>query len=127
MAPDVSAERALQQLLLRRALAAGDARPLHVRFEAAVIERYRERRAQLLRTRSVGRIAVPGSWSLDVGIAAGGAEVHVPFDDLVTRLPETEREHWVAHLLEVPASAAFLQMRMTAAACIDDGDTEPWT
>ncbi len=118
--------RALQQQLLRRALAAGEPGRLHVRFDARVLDRYRERGAQLMRTRTVGRVAVPGAWSLDVGIAAEGRELHVPFDDLRQRLPEAEREHWLAHLLDVPLSAAFLQMRLAPGACIDDGDTEAW-
>ncbi|MPZ98354.1 MAG: hypothetical protein GEU80_03280 [Dehalococcoidia bacterium] len=125
----------LQQTLLRRALAARDPGRLHLSFDVAVIERYRALPgAQLLRTRTVGRIAVPGKWSVDVGIAEGIAEgtadgegqVHLPFTDLVDRVPEDEWPHWVAHLVEAPASRAFLQMRMSAAACIDDGDTVPW-
>jgi hypothetical protein len=126
VASDATAAGALQQLVLRRALAAGEPGKLHLRFDAAVLGRYRERRAQLLRTRTVGRIALAGAWSLDVGIAAEGRELHVTFDDLRQRLPESEREHWLAHLIEVPLSANFLQMRLTTSACIDDGETEAW-
>lgn len=124
--------RVIQQSLLRRALAARDGGRLHVRFAAAVVDRYREQAsAQVMRTRTVGRIALPGRWTLDFGIvdgqdAAGAAEVHVPFQDLVERLPEGEWDHWIEHLLETPASAAFVQMRMTPSACIDDGETQDW-
>ncbi|MFN8639775.1 MAG: hypothetical protein U0360_10060 [Dehalococcoidia bacterium] len=116
----------LQQTVLRRALAARDASRLHVHFDGAVVDRYRGHEgAQLLRTRSVGRVFVPGRWSLDVGIAPDGS-VHVPFGDLVDRLPEAEWPHWVEHVLDPPSSLTFLQMRLSAGACIDDGETEAW-
>ncbi len=119
--------RALQEAQLRRALAARDASRLHVRFDSAVIDRYRAiEGAQVLRSRSVGRVALPGRWSLDVGIAPDGT-LHVPFKDLVDRLPEAQWPHWLEHLIEEPASHAFLQMRLAAGACIDDGETEAWT
>ena len=117
----------LQQSMLRRALAARDPGRLHLHFAASVIERYREvTGAQLVRTRTVGRVAIPGQWSLDLGIAADGS-LHAPFQDVVDRLPEREWEHWIEHLVALPASSNFLQMRAAAGACIDDGDTEPWT
>jgi hypothetical protein len=122
----------LQQSLLRRVLASRAAARLHVRFRASVVERYREMTgAQLVRTRSVGRVAVSGRWSVDVGIAdgagAGGEpEVHLPLQDLLERLPESEWPHWIEHLVEQPMSAAFLQMRISPGACIDDGDTVAW-
>ena len=116
---------ALERRLLARALAAGDFGALHLRFDAAVLARYRERGAKLVRTRTVGRVSM-GQWSLDMGIAAGGSQVHLAARDLVERLPEGERAHWVEHLLPAPASAAYLQMSLTPAACIDDGDTQAW-
>ena len=120
---------ALQQALLGRALAAHDPGRLHLRFRAEVLQRYRELAgAQLVRTRSVGRVAVvPGRWSLDVGIVEGDREVHLPVEDLLDRLPETEWPHWMEHLVTSPLSANFLKMRLAgAAACIDDGETAPW-
>lgn len=132
---------ALERTYLRRALAANDPGRLHLRFAAAVVDRYREaelrdRGVRLLRTRTVGRIEWPGRWSLDVGIvaaedgaaadAASGGEVHVPFADLVQRLPEEEWPHWLNHAVGFPASEHFLKMRMTQAACIDDGETHNW-
>ena len=121
------AELALQRQLLSRALKAGDPGRLHLRFDAAVVQRYREASgSQVVRTRSVGRVALPGRWSLDLGISADGSEVHLPVQDLLERLPEGEWQHWVDHLVASPFSANFLKMRQTAAACIDDGDTEAW-
>jgi hypothetical protein len=123
----------LEQAVLRRALAARDPGKLPLRFRAAVVDRYREHAsAQVVRTRTVGRIAIPGRWTLDLGIVDGdatpptGPEVHVPFQDFVDRLPEAEWPHWLEHLVEAPASANFLQMRMTPGACIDDGETYDW-
>ncbi|MDA0815102.1 MAG: hypothetical protein O2924_00825 [Chloroflexi bacterium] len=125
-----AASETLEQAILRRVLNAGDGRGLHVRFRSAVLDRYREAsNAQLIRTRTVGRINVPGGWSLDVGIAEVDGEpevLHTTLGDLVDRLPERERDHWIAHLLPQPASVNFLQMRMAAGACIDDGEPRAW-
>ena len=118
---------ALQQTMLRRALATHDVGRLHLRFDAEVVDRYRRLAgAQVMRTRSVGRVAVTGRWSLDLGITEGGGAVHLPVQDLIERLPEEEWPHWIEHLLETPASVNFLKMRQTSAACIDDGESERW-
>ena len=91
------------------------------------MERYRRLSgAQVMRTRSVGRVTVAGRWSLDLGIAAGDREVHLPVQDLIERLPEEEWPHWIEHLVETPASANFLKMRQAGAACIDDGEPGRW-
>ncbi|MGE0228683.1 MAG: hypothetical protein AB7I38_08820 [Dehalococcoidia bacterium] len=118
---------ALQRLLLTRAFASKDSGRLILRFQASVMDRYRERGASLIRTRTVGRVSFPGRWSLDVGIAAEDTEVQVPFEDLIDRLPEAERAHWVEHLVIEPASFNFLRMRLAGAACIDDGEAQQWT
>jgi hypothetical protein len=116
----------LHQSVVRRALAARDPGRLHLRFATSVLDHYRETAGvELLRTRTVGRIASGRRWSLDVGIAPDGS-LHAPFNDVVDRLPQEEWAHWVEHLVEEPASAAFLQMRLVAAACVDDGETVPW-
>jgi len=125
-----AASDSLEQAILRRALNAGDGRGLHLRFSGAVLDRYREQSsARLIRTETVGRINVPGSWSFDVGIgtaADGSVVLHATFGDLLDRLPERERDHWVAHLVPQPASTNFFQMRMAAGACIDDGEPRAW-
>ncbi len=129
--PGVEASGPLERALLRRALAARDPGRLQLRFDACVVDRYRERAgATLLRTRSVGRVQIPGRWSLDVGLARepdGRELVHLPAADLLQRLPQEEWEHWVSHLEGRPASASYLQMRMSPGACIDDGEPEEWT
>lgn len=123
----------LQQALLRRALASGDGLLIPLRFRAEVVAKYRAvEGARVIRTRTVGRVALPGRWSLDMGIVDGegvpaeDAEVQVTLGDLIQRLPESEREHWIAYLVTRPMSANFLQMRMAVNACIDDGETVPW-
>ncbi len=124
---DGDAGAAVQRQLLLRALKAGDPGRLHLRFDAAVVQRYRELGgSQVVRTQTVGRIALPERWSLDVGISADGSEVHLPVQDLLDRLPEDEWQHWVDHLIVAPFSTNFLKMRQTVAACIDDGETEAW-
>ncbi len=125
-----AAGASLEQAILRRVLRSGDGRALHLRFRGEVLQKYREHpNAQLLRTATVGRISIPGSWSLDVGIVEEpGAPLvlHTTLGDLLDRLPERERDHWVEHLVAAPASVNFLQMRMAAGACIDDGETRAW-
>jgi hypothetical protein len=116
---------ALERRLLTRALAAGDFGALHLLFDVHVLDRYRERGAKLVRTRTVGRVSMP-QWSLDMGIVAGDTRVHVRARDLLERVPEAEHEHWVSHLVPSEASRNYLQMSLVAAACIDDGDTEAW-
>jgi hypothetical protein len=121
------AAAALQRQVLSRALEAGDPGQLHLRFDAAVIQRYRALGgSQVVRTQTVGRVALSGRWSLDVGISEDGSEVHLPMQDLLDRLPEDEWQHWVDHVIVAPFSANFLKMRQTAAACIDDGETQAW-
>ena len=118
-------------MLLRRMLTSGDGLLLPLRFSAEVVAKYRAiEGAQVIRTRTVGRIALRGLWSLDMGIvddAPGGPEVQVTLGDLIHRLPERERDHWIAHLVSEPASENFLQMKMASNACIDDGETVAWT
>ena len=121
----------LQQALLRRMLASGDGLQQPLRFRVEVVAKYRDiEGAQVIRTRTVGRVAIRGRWSLDMGIVDGASlpdtEVQVTLGDLLQRLPEGEREHWIAHLMAEPVSANFLQIKLSSGACIDDGETAPW-
>ena len=122
----------LRQALLRRMLASGDGLLQPLRFRVEVVAKYRAiEGAQVIRTRSVGRVAIRGRWSLDMGIVDGASpedtEVQVTLGDLLQRLPEGEREHWIGHLVAEPASANFLQIKLSSGACIDDGETAAWT
>ncbi|MSQ41696.1 MAG: hypothetical protein EXR65_01470 [Dehalococcoidia bacterium] len=122
---EIAPAAAQQRTLLAGALAAREPGRLQLRFRVAVLRRYRERGAQMQRTRTVGRVALAGRWSLDLGIAPDGT-VHLPFAEFVARLPEQEWPHWIEHLAAEPFSAAFLQMWQAAGACIDDGETQAW-
>ena len=118
---------AAQRTLLERALAGGELGLVPIRFRAEVMDRYRALpEARLLRTRSVGRVAVIGGWSIDMGIDDERDEVEAFLVDLVQRLPASEHEHWLEHLVPAPAVPNFVRMRLTPAACIDDGEAEPW-
>ena len=116
-----------RRALLSRALARGAPNLYPVRFGAGVVQRYREMRdAQVLRTRNVGRVALPRRWALDFGIDDEAGEVSVTLRDLAGQLPEEERAHWLEHLVDEPGSAVFLRMQLAGHACIDDGETEVW-
>ena len=118
----------MRRALLGRILSRGEPGLYPVRFRAEVVERYRALPdAKLVRTRSVGRVSLPGRWTLDVGIDDAAGEVSVPIRDLVERLPEGERAHWLDHLVEQPGSAVFMQMQFAGEACIDDGEPEAWS
>ena len=119
---------ATRRLLLARVLSGrAEADQYPVRFRVEVIERYRAMPgAQVIRTRSVGRVGLPRQWSLDVGIDDDAGEVSVPIRDLAGRLPEGEHDHWLDHLVDEPGSAVFLRMQLAGAACIDDGEPEAW-
>ncbi len=114
------------QVIVRRALAAGDAANLQVHFAVAVLDRYRGSAGfSLIRTNTVGRLKKEGSWSLDFGIAPGEELIHTAVADLL-RLPEEQREHWALHATALPASKMFLQMRLAPGSCFDDGEVRPW-
>ncbi len=105
----------------------GDLAATPVWFEMAVIDDYRTRAGwRLLRTNTVGRVRSPDGWSLDFGIVDDGKLIHVPVGDLSQRLPASERQHWIDHLVAPAASRNFILMRLGAAACIDDGELRDW-
>jgi hypothetical protein len=117
---------ALIKVLTRRALTREDATLLHLHFEVAVLQRYRETNGvSVIRTNTVGRVKKQGGWTLDVGISPDEATVHAVFADLL-HLPEAERDHWAQHAVALPSSAMFISMRMTPNACFDDGELRPW-
>lgn len=113
-------------LAYRRALLSGDPSLLQVSFDVAVLERYRGAPGYtLIRSDTVGRVRREGGWGVDFGIAEGERAIHACWSDLAG-LPDAEREHWAQHLVALPLSERFLQMRLSPGACIDDGETRPW-
>jgi hypothetical protein len=110
----------------RRSFAAADAAGLPLHFEVAVLDRYRGvEGVSIIRTDTVGRVRKQGAWNLDFGIAPDETLVHATIGDLL-RLPEAEREHWAQHIVSLPASRMFLQMRLAPGSCFDDGEVRPW-
>jgi hypothetical protein len=113
--------------IARRAFLSQDPALLQVSFDAAVLDKYRGASAyELTRSDTVGRIKREGGWTLDVGIAPGESTVHASLRDILQALPEEDREHWAKHAVALPMSRTFLQMRLAAGSCIDDGEIRPW-
>ncbi len=113
--------------LYRRAFQAQDPALVQVSFDAAVLDKYRGATGySLIRTDTVGRLKREGGWTIDVGIGAEERTVHACLHDLLHALPEEEREHWAQHVVALPMSHHFLQMRLVAGSCIDDGEVRTW-
>ena len=109
----------------RRAFVGQDPALIQVSFDGAVLARYREGAGySLSRTDTVGRIKREGGWTLDVGIE--GRTIHACLGDLFHVLPEQEREHWAQHVVALPISSRFVQMRMAPGSCFDDGELRDW-
>jgi hypothetical protein len=112
-------------LAYRRAFTARDPKLVQLSFSPSVLDKYRASKAfTLIRSDTAGRISKEGGWTIDVGIANG--TIHASLGDVLDNLPDDEREHWAAHVLTPRLSEKFLQMRLSAGACINDGDARPW-
>ena len=110
--------------LYRRIFTAADPAQVQVRFDIALLARYREAGYVVKRTNTVGRVKAP-TWSIDFGIGAAEATIHASVGDLF-RLPEAERQHWALHVAQVDLSENYLKMMLHPGSCIDDGDTRDW-
>ena len=120
-------EQLFLPLLYRRAFAAQDPALVQVSFDARVLDRYRGAGGYSLdRTDTVGRIKRVGGWAIDVGIGEEGKTIHACLRDVFDALPEEEREHWAQHVVALPMSQRFLQMRLSSGACLDDGEVRDW-
>jgi hypothetical protein len=96
-------------------------------FSADVLDKYRgSSDYKLIRTDTSGRLSRPGGWSVDFGISGDGDSiVHIPVESLVHRIPEAEKEHWLAHMISLPVSANFVK-GLIRPGCLDDGNIRPW-
>ena len=110
-----------------RAAGASDASALPIHFSAAVLHRYLDRGAKVLRSNTVGRLLQPGRAVIDFGIVDGDQQIHLRFGDLAGIIPESERDHWLDHLVAPAVSRAFLQMTLQPGACHDDGELREWS
>ncbi len=113
------------RLIYRRVLKNQDPSLAQVSFDAAVLDKYRGAAGfTLVRTNSAGRIKREGAWSIDLGIT--DSTVHASLRDVMSNLPEAEREHWADHAVALPMSQAFLQMQLQPSSCFDDGELRAW-
>lgn len=110
-----------------RAVTSGDASALPIHFSATVVHRYIERGAKILRTDTVGRLLQPGQAVIDFGIVEDDTTIHLRFGDIGALIPESEREHWLDHLVAPTASRPYLQMTLQPGAYHDDGELREWT
>ncbi len=116
----------IYRVVARRALAGEDPTHLQAHFAVEVLDRYRDADGvTVVRTDTVGRVSQKGGWSLDFGIAPAEDLLHVSTGELI-HLPGAEREHWAAHVVTLPSSKMFLQMRLSPASCFDDGELRSW-
>ncbi len=118
---------AAQRLAFYRRLVAGNRPELaQVWVDAAVLAPYRTRPGyKLFRSDTMGMLQGP-QWRIDFGIAADDTLLHLSIAALCDRLPEREREHWLAHLHTPPVSRAYLVTRFTRGACLGDGVIRVW-
>jgi hypothetical protein len=115
------------RVLARRALANRDPALLQLAFEPPVLERYRGQDAYtIVRTDSAGRVKKQGGWSLDFGIAEGDRFIHASWRAVTQNLPDEEREHWAAHVMDAGLSENFLRMQLAPGSCFDDGELRVW-
>jgi len=116
-----------QLLALYTRVLGGDLGAAPLWFSASVIHKYRGSPGyRVLRTNSVGRVQSPEGWSLDFGISPGDETLHGTLSDLAQRLPASERQHWLQHVIALPTSRNFMTMRLVPGSCIDDGDLRAW-
>lgn len=125
MSNPVSEADVLAKALYRRVLS-GQAELSQLTFTADVLEKYRSAsHFQITRTNTIGTLRRIGSWKLDFGIIEGDSFIHTSAGDLAN-LPESEREHWLEHLVPLALSLNFLRTRLYPASCIDDGEPRRW-
>ncbi|MSQ33594.1 MAG: hypothetical protein EXR60_04155 [Dehalococcoidia bacterium] len=114
-------------LLYRRVLSGQSPLLAPVFVDAAVLERYSGRPGfSIVRSDTIGRLKKEGAWSLDFGISPPGHVIHLSVGDMISRLPDGERDHWVGHILAPPLSENLTKAQLSPGGCIEDGDTRPW-
>ena len=95
--------------------------------KASVLERYRGATGySVVRSNTIGRVKREGSWSLDFGISPQEGVIHISLTDVMNRVPEGERDHWLQHLAAPPLSENYAKTQLAPGSCIEDGDTRPW-
>jgi len=96
-----------------------------VHFRVAVLDKYLALPdLKVTRTETVGRVK-SATWNVDFGIAPGEKTLHVTLGQLIQKLPESERDHWLEHVQDASFSENYLKMQGSHA-CIDDGGLRAW-
>jgi hypothetical protein len=114
------------QQLVKRALESGKYDAIPIWFKSEVLNRYRgDPDSRILRTDSAGRLRAAGGWMLNFGISPDDAYIHIPISAALG-IPEGQLDHWLSHLVCLPAGENYLRMTMTPGACIDDGRSREW-
>ena len=112
----------------RRAFKSQDPSLIQISFDVAVLDKYRGQPAySLIRTDTAARLKREAGWTIDFGIGEGDRTVHACLNDVMHALPEEERDHWAEHVIALPMSRNFLQMRLNPSSCNDDGEVREWT
>jgi len=116
-----------QELVFYRRVLAGNRLELtQVWFDVGVLEPYRTKETyKLFRSDTLGMLQGP-RWRLDFGISKDETLVHLAMDALRDQLPESEWEHWLAHLHSPPVSQTYLISRLSSPGCLDDGEIRAW-
>ena len=96
-------------------------------FSPDLLNKYRENdNFVIIRTDTSGRISKKGSWSLDFGISGkDDLLIHTAVESFVQRIPKTEHEHWLTHLVSLPVSANYIK-GLIRPGCLDDGAIRKW-
>src|SRR5574341_2628620 len=109
--------------LYGRILKEGNALLAPVFLRVEVLQKYHETAAySVVRTDTIGRLRRPGAWMIDFGIAEDEQTIDVTLDDLMHRLPEAERAHWIEHIVTPALSGNFVKAKLSPITCIEDGE-----
>lgn len=112
--------------LAERALRDGKSDLVQLWFESSVLDPYRaDPDCAILRSDSAGRLRGSAGWLVNFGIAPDDQLIHLSFAALAV-IPESQRTHWLSHLVALPSGENFLRMSVNPNACIDDGPSRPW-
>jgi hypothetical protein len=111
-------------VLLTTRLLGGASHLAQLWFDAAVLDKYREGQARVIRTETMGRLKL-AAWSLDFGIA-DETLIHVSVGEAQARIPAAERAHWAAHAVTPAVSVNYISVQVTHGTCVDDGDLRDW-
>lgn len=121
----MTVEASPYRLLLGTRLLKGEHALAQVRFEAGVLQKYRESGFKIYRTDSAGKLQQPGGWYIDFGIVPGDAVIHTSLTNL-GKLPESERAHWQQHIAWPDLNDRFLKMQLAGGQCEYDGEIRNW-